>query len=85
MFESECVDRDHTIPVVLLKGKSRFVPRRYASSITLAGIVQVDFCRNTNSREVKNAITKALSASENIGGAQFLKCGQDNRLWLSKE
>ena len=79
--------KPRTIPVVLLKGKSRFVPRGYArSKLNKAGrIVKVEFRRNMNHRDVRDAITRAFPAFENADQAQFLKCGQDNRLWLCKE
>ena len=38
-----------------------------------------------NSREVRDAITRAFPAFENAEQAQFLRCGQDNRLWVYKE
>lgn len=68
-----------TILVFLLKGKNRFVPRRYArSNLNKAGrIVKVDFRRNMNSREVRDAITRAFPAFENAEQAQFSRCGQD--------
>lgn len=59
--------KPRTIPVVLLKGKSRFVPRGYArSKLNKAGrIVKVDFRRNMNSLEVRDAVTRAFPAFEN--------------------
>ncbi|MDD9818795.1 MAG: hypothetical protein OXU61_11790 [Gammaproteobacteria bacterium] len=79
--------KPRTIPVVLLKGKSRFVPRGYArSKLNKAGrIVKVDFRRNMNSLEVRDAIMRAFPAFENAEQAQFVRCGQDNRLWVCKE
>ena len=38
-----------------------------------------------NSREVRDAITRAFLAFENAEQAQFVRCGQDNRLWVYKE
>ncbi len=77
--------KPRTIPVVLLQEKQAFVPKGHArTKLNKAGrVVKVDFRRNMSSREVRNAIVQQLPNFDNIVAAQFLRCGQDNRLWLN--
>ena len=79
--------KPRTIAVVLMKKRRMFVPKGYArSQLNKAGcIIKLEFRRNMSSQEVKNVILRGFSKFDDVENAQYLRCGQDNVLYLSKE
>ncbi len=78
--------KPRTFPVVLLRKKTMFVPKRYSRQrLNKEGRIQkVVLRRNMSADVVKCTIVRAF-ASFHLEDMDFLRCGQDNVLSVVKE
>ena len=70
-----------------MEKRRMFVPIGYArSQLNKAGhINKLEFWGNMSSQEVKNVILHGFSKFDDVENTQYLRCGQDNVMYLSKE
>ena len=47
--------------------------------------MKLQFQRNMSSQEVKNAILRGFSGFDDVESARYLKCGQDNVMYMNEE